>query len=783
MAPLCRLQSTVLGLIVAIVSFCGDAFGAERQLVRSVGDGRWSDASTWEGSRVPGAGDRVQIRAGHRVVYDVESNAAIRLVHVAGVLEFDPDRNTRLDVGLIKIQAGDDASEDGFDCDAHLPATQQGSRPALQVGSQIHPIRADRTALIRLIECENVDQNSWPAIVCCGGRMDFHGTPFNRTWTKLNSTASPGALTLALDDEVTGWRAGDRIIVTSTKERRSGEYARESSQTEERIIRAIALEGSGVKRTALTLDRPLEYEHFAEGDFRAEVANLSRNVIVESANPDKARGHTMYHRGSRGSIGYAEFRHLGKQDVLGRYSLHFHLVGNTMRGSSVIGASIWDSGNRWLTIHGTNFLVVRDCVGYRSVGHGFFLEDGTEVYNVLDRNLAVGAIAGKPLKDQVLPYDRNEGAGFWWANSLNTFTRNVSSDNQEYGYRFDARQTPEFDPELNVRQPDGGVRLVDIRTLPFVRFEDNESHSDGLYGINLGEGADFVGSDEKHPFVVRNMKIWATHYAFRLQTPVALLDTVRIHRCRYGMYFLDPGRHDFRNLVISQTPDEPWSSSHSDESVQRGVMTVDGLVLKDIRSTYNILLPLTHRNESGSATSHFRNLRIANWTGGDQRALINLYDDPTLKAGQPGVPIYVHDYFGSGRHAKFVSTQASNLLGDGSDYHEVLHVTGTRSRVAEVANVAFPQPLQPVDDLPPATVITRMRQRDDGRWEIYGTASDNGAVARVVVNGQNATSISPNFAEWTVVLEPEQVASRQFTASAEDAQGLVEPVPHVVKRD
>ena len=63
-----------------------------------------------------------------------------------------------------------------------------------------------------------------------------------------------------------------------------------------------------------------------------------------------------------------------------------------MRGSYVIGASIWDSGNRWLTIHGTNYLVVRDCVGYQSVGHGFFLEDGTEVYNVLDRNLAVQAL-------------------------------------------------------------------------------------------------------------------------------------------------------------------------------------------------------------------------------------------------------------------------------------------------------------------------------------------------------------------------------------------------------
>ncbi len=107
------------------------------------------------------------------------------------------------------------------------------------------------------------------------------------------------------------------------------------------------------------------------------------------------RGHTMYHRFSSGSISYAEFRHLGKENVLGRYALHFHLVGDTMRGSSVVGASIWDSANRWLTIHGTNYLVVRDCVGYESVGHGFFLEDGTEAYNVLDHNLAVQAYDGQ----------------------------------------------------------------------------------------------------------------------------------------------------------------------------------------------------------------------------------------------------------------------------------------------------------------------------------------------------------------------------------------------------
>src|SRR5262249_22258318 len=163
------------------------------------------------------------------------------------------------------------------------------------------------------------------------------------------------------------------------------------------------------------------FDHVAEGDYRADVANLSRNVVIESADPEGVRGHTMVHRDSTGSISYAEFRHLGKEGGLGRYSIHFHLVGDTMRGTSVIGASIWDSANRWIPIHGTNYLVVRDCVGYRSVGHGFFLEDGTEVFNVLDHNLAVQAFIGKPLPKQVLPYDKNDGSGFWWANSHNTF--------------------------------------------------------------------------------------------------------------------------------------------------------------------------------------------------------------------------------------------------------------------------------------------------------------------------------------------------------------------------
>src|SRR5205814_2284010 len=290
--------------------------------------------------------------------------------------------------------------------------------------------------------------------VCCGGRMDFHGTPLSRTWLKLGETAKVGATSVTLSWPAPGWRAGDRIILSATtmnprlpspnavdplnkndllnKEALSRTTLRaQGAQTEERILKAV----NGAQ---LTLDQPLVHQHLANGAYCGEVANLSRNVTVESAEPAGVRGHTMYHRHSAGSISYAEFRHLGKEGVLGRYSLHFHLVGDTMRGSSVIGASIWDSHNRWLTIHGTNYLVVRDCVGYKSVGHGFYLENATEVYNVLDHNLAVLAFNGKPLPKQELPYDTNDGAGFWWANSLNSFTGNVACECDTYGYFFQA---------------------------------------------------------------------------------------------------------------------------------------------------------------------------------------------------------------------------------------------------------------------------------------------------------------------------------------------------------
>lgn len=647
----------------------------------SAKSGPWSFADTWQGGKVPTAGAKVLVREGHAVVYDVKSAEAIRTICISGTLSFAADRDTLLNVGLIKIQAGNTPSEHGFDCEAHLVEPDAGKpRAALEVGTPGRPIDAKCKAVIRLVAFEGQDPKSCPAIVCCGGRMDFHGAPLSRTWVKLGAPANAGASEITLAEPVTGWRIGDHLVLSATTrqikvKKTFRPTVRDNTQTEERTIASI--DGDKVK-----LDRPLEFDHIAQGEYRGDVANLSRNVIVESADPAKMRGHTMYHRHSAGAISYAEFRHLGKEGVLGRYSMHFHLVADTMRGSYVIGASIWDSGNRWITIHGTNYLVVRDCVGYHSLGHGFFLEDGTEVYNVLDRNLALQACGAKPLPEQVLPFDHNEGAGFWWGNSLNTFTRNVAAECDEYGFRFEMMKTDKFDPTLPVAQPDGSLKQVDARTLPFFRFEDNEAHCHRRHAFNLGgsaandialkggtnydikpSGVNGVGPDAKHPFVVRNTRIWNVHWAFHPVSPSVLVDNMDIYNAEYAIWRPVYKQHAYRNVNLQQV------------TVKKEFMPV-----------------------------------------------------------------------------------------------------GDAPKEAD-----FPKPLEPIDDLPPATVITHVSRTADGKYLIRGTASDNGEIKSVLVNGQPAQATRANFAEWRIDLA--DAPGGRISAHAIDAAGNIEPRPYLVTKN
>ena len=761
--------------------------------IESVGDGKWSDSTTWKPARVPQSGDRVLVKRDTRIQYDVENDEVIRMLHIAGTVEFKRDCDTELNVGILKIQSGHRCNEDGFACDfrhVHKPGTPNARLPALIVGTPDDPIPAKHTARIRLHYLDGMKKDDAPAVACCTARMEIHGSPMSRTWIKLGADAKPNDDQVMISEEVTGWRIGDEIIVTAS-------HRDKKLQTEERTIKAI--EGRRI-----TLNKPLEYEHFGTGQFRSEVANLSRNVIIESADPEGVRGHTVYHRFSRGGISYARFAHLGKKGVLGRYSIHYHLVGDTMRGSSVRGVSIVDSHNRWITIHGTQYLVVRDCIGYKSIGHGFFLEDGTEIYNLLDRNLGVQANRGRRLPKQVLPFDPNDGAAFWWANGRNTIVRNVTCENEEYGYRYDMQHSRYFDSKLPILQPDGTEKVIDVRTLPISRFEDNEAHTERFYGMVVAangnsqpdnairddkmfqriKSIDWTGPDIQHPHKIRNLTIWGSHYAMRPHSPSMLMENIRIHKAAYGIYRPAFENHEYRNLHISAVGAEPFNRGMDDASAQTGKITVDGLTFETgYGNNSTPLVQISDVNISGDAETHFRNVTVNRPPQfKDRWPLINRGVGPRVPPLTKGVPIYLHDYFGDGRDAKVVSTAAKDLLNDGNNYQQSPPLTGDESRVTEVRDVEWPKLLDPIDDVPPATIITSVIRKAD-KVIVQGVSHDDGNIVSIKLNNVEARVVSrgAGVVNWESTIDVG--AQDTVVAFAKDKAGNVEQTAHTVTLD
>src|SRR5262249_51445432 len=141
-----------LGWTPAGLAEGGKARTAAPPIVRTARSGAWSAPATWEGGKAPIGNVRALVREGHQVVYDVKATQPLRSLTISGTLTFAHDRDTQLDVGLIKIQRGDDPSEEGFDCEAHAGPPKAGKpRAALEVGTPQRPIPARHTALIRLV--------------------------------------------------------------------------------------------------------------------------------------------------------------------------------------------------------------------------------------------------------------------------------------------------------------------------------------------------------------------------------------------------------------------------------------------------------------------------------------------------------------------------------------------------------------------------------------------------------------------------------------------------------
>jgi hypothetical protein len=85
------------------------------------------------------------------------------------------------------------------------------------------------------------------------GTLDMHGPTRTPTWTELESTSLAGSNTITLKEAV-DWAVGEEISIAPT--------SYEAREAERRTISAI--DNSNPAKPVITLDKALEFKHFAE---------------------------------------------------------------------------------------------------------------------------------------------------------------------------------------------------------------------------------------------------------------------------------------------------------------------------------------------------------------------------------------------------------------------------------------------------------------------------------------------------------------------------------------
>jgi PKD repeat protein len=423
-------------------------FGAN-PTVSAVHSGNWSNPATWSTGQVPGAGDVVAIGANTTVTYDVVSTAAVNTVevHSGGVLQFRPDINTELMVVNLLVLAGG----------------------TLQVGTTANPVQSNVSAQIVFADQPlnlTTDPSQYGNGLIALGTVTMCGATKSETFVNLAAEAHAGNTTLLLSQPVSGWRAGDRLILPDTSQPSDTSLA---SNWELVTLAAVSADGK-----ALTLTAPLQYDHLGARDangvltFLPDVGDLTRNVVVKSANAQGTRGYTLFTGRAAVDIRYTQFSGLGRttnniQDnttydaagnvthvgtnQIGRYSVFFdNLVGPTtapadgyqftFEGNAVF-CPIQPMNFRWgIDIANSSYGLVQDNVLYNWAGAGIITQTGAEIDNVINHNFVVHIVGTGTRADSGGGDAGREGSSFWFAEPENIVTNNVAADNATPGYDF-----------------------------------------------------------------------------------------------------------------------------------------------------------------------------------------------------------------------------------------------------------------------------------------------------------------------------------------------------------
>jgi len=506
-------------------------FGANPTIVSAL-SGNWSSPATWSLGRVPVAGDIVSILNGTTVTFDVVSDAALKTVAIqaAGHLVFRTDVNTRLTVINFLVMAGGE----------------------LQIGTVTNPVAANVKAEILFpdvpLDLQNDPEQYGNGLIGLG-TVTIHGAVKNQTFGRLAAEPLAGDTTLILSQPVSGWQAGDRLLLPDTRQLNYNEHgANFVPQWEELNLTSVSADGR-----VLTLSQPLRFNHKGarNGDgvleFLPHVANLSRNVLIHSQNPSGTRGHVLMTYRAQVDIRYAQLentgrttidpldnttfnpdgtvQHVGENETWRYMGLHMHhLIGPASpnpTGSqyTLIGNTVDDTLDttkiKWgIAIHDSHYGLIKDNIVYNVAGAGIATEDGNESYNVLDHNFVMRITGTGERADARGDGEIGfEGSGFWFRGPNNYVRDNVATDATFYGYTIYIRnvfnsRVPKFqgaDPSV-----DGQYVVTDMIATPLRGFAGNEIYGATPSGLTIWWLGTFSDSprDNVGQSVIQGFRVW-----------------------------------------------------------------------------------------------------------------------------------------------------------------------------------------------------------------------------------------------------------------------------------
>jgi cell surface hyaluronidase len=432
--------------------------------------GSWSSPATW-GGVLPGVEDDVIIPAGISVT--LNANVECGGITVGGRLEVE-----RADRTLI--------------CDSLFV---QGSGAVFEVGTATNRFLQKFTLTLKGLPTETVMSMGAKLLGAQqGGTIRIHGR--DRTeWTFLGANAAAGATSVTLS-ETTDWQVGDTILITSSR--------LAWSEAETRTITAVS--GNTVSFTpglsylhngsTTTRTRSSDGKSWT-ANLRAEVGLLSRNIKIQGDAASETSGfggHIMVMPGG-GVSGYAfiqgvELFRMGQKSLLGRYPMHWHMCAQDGAGQYFKDNTVHRSFNRAITIHGTESTLVDNNFCYDHLGHGIFLEDGSERFNVITRNVVLGSM--RPLAgEEVIQTDNafntiqnRSPSSFWITNPNNTFTDNIAAGTHGTGYWFAFPKKP-----LNASSTHPRFSSMEPYKEPLGAFDRNVAHSCAS-GLDINDQVD-----------------------------------------------------------------------------------------------------------------------------------------------------------------------------------------------------------------------------------------------------------------------------------------------------